>query len=108
MHFSVTTITVYFCVQLCFLFIITYEVFIFILLISVLFGEYSVINIFRYMLPHWSSRLHIIRCLFRSMVMSILFQYVFMLFIFFIFLCNSIFLSSYTYYSINHLMFTSF
>src|SRR5699024_10196297 len=73
-HFSVTTITVYFCIQLCFLFIITYEVFIFILLISVLFGEYSVINIFRYILPHWPSRLHIISWLFRRMFMSILFQ----------------------------------
>src|SRR5699024_6238564 len=85
-HFSVTTITVYFCVQLCFLFIITYEVFIFILLISVLFGEYSVINIFRYILPHWSSRLHIISCLFRRMFMSILFQLVFMMMRFFVFI----------------------
>src|SRR5699024_6233901 len=73
-HFSVTTITVYFCIQLCFLFIITYEVFIFILLISVLFCEYSVINIFRCLLLHWPSRLHIISWLFRRMFMSILFQ----------------------------------
>src|SRR5699024_2134946 len=73
-HFSVTTITVCFCILLCFLFIMTCEVFIFILFITVLSRKYSVINIFRYILPHWPSRLHIISWLFRRMFMSILIQ----------------------------------
>src|SRR5699024_10081978 len=85
-HFSVTTITVYFCVQLCFIHIITYDVYFFILFISVLFGEFSVVNIFCFILPHWSSRLHIISWLFRRMFMSILFQLVFMTMRFFVFI----------------------